>query len=229
MSTFKDAKLAQPRLAIMLLFAFFAFFLIIAPILGELVTKICERPEAAIRVSIIIQDILVFILPAVATAMLCTRLPARLLGLDVLVKPKQAVIAVLVLLCSIPIMNVIVEWNKSIHLPESLSQLETVFRNMEESAQAVVDSLMSGASVGSLIVSILIVGVLAGLSEELFFRGGMHQNEPTCSNMVGRINFQCISFPVFWIRAKTFVGRIFRVSSLVEQICMVAYYCACNK
>jgi len=42
MSTFKDAKLAQPRLAIMLLFAFFAFFLIIAPILGELVTKICE-------------------------------------------------------------------------------------------------------------------------------------------------------------------------------------------
>ena len=34
---------------------------------------------------------------------------------------------------------------------------------------------MSGASVGSLIVSILIVGVLAGLSEELFFRGGMQR------------------------------------------------------
>ena len=209
MSTFKDAKLAQPRLALMLLFAFFAFFLIIAPILGELVTKICERPEAAIRVSIIIQDILVFILPAVATAMLCTRLPARLLGLDVLVKPKQAVIAVLVLLCSIPIMNVIVEWNKSIHLPESLSQLETVFRNMEESAQAVVDSLMSGASVGSLIVSILIVGVLAGLSEELFFRGGM-QRIFMCTKMNPHAAIWSVAliFSVFHFQFFGFVPRL---------------------
>lgn len=204
-----NIKLAQPRLAIMLLFAFFAFFLILTPIITGGITRLCERPEVAIRLSIIIQDILVFILPAIATALLCTRLPASLLGLDVKPELKQMFLAVLILLCSMPVMNVIVEWNKNIHLPESMAQLETTFRNMEDSAQAVVDNLMAGASVGSLIVSILIVGVLAGLSEELFFRGGM-QRIFICTKMNPHVAIWSVAFifSIFHFQFFGFVPRL---------------------
>ncbi len=209
MSKFNDVKLAQPRLAIMLLFAFFAFFLILTPILGGLISKICDRPEVAMRMYIILQDVLVFILPAILTGMLCTRLPARLLGLDRWITPSQGVLAILILICSMPFMNVIVEWNKGISLPESMAELETMFRNMENAAQAVVDNLMSGASVGSLIVSILIVGVLAGLSEELFFRGAM-QRIFMCTKMNPHMAVWSVAliFSVFHFQFFGFVPRL---------------------
>lgn len=173
--TASGMKLAHPGLALVILFAFFAFFLIITPILSGLIAHFCQKPVVVVRLSMIIQDILVFILPAIATALLATRLPARLLAIDRMPSLKVAFIAVAVLLSSMPIMNIIVEWNQSVKFPESLSELELTFRNLEETAQGVVDSLMAGASVGSLIVSILIIGVLAGFSEELFFRGAMQR------------------------------------------------------
>jgi hypothetical protein len=166
---------ANPGMALVVLFAVFAFFLILTPILSGLIGRLCSKPEAAIRISIVLQDVLAFVLPAVVMAVVATRLPARLLAVDKKPKLLTVLLAFATLVCATPAMNAIIEWNANWHLPEAFSGFEALMRQMEDAAQTVTDQLMAKSTVPSLIVSILIVGVLAGFSEELFFRGAMQR------------------------------------------------------
>lgn len=168
-------RLSHPGLALTILFALFAFFLILTPIISEGISGLCRKESIAIRLSMIIQDILIFILPAIVTALLVTRLPAKLLALDKFPTIKVILLSIAILLSSMPAMNIIVEWNQSIHFPKYLSEFEAVCRQLEDNAQTVIDNLMTGASVSALLVSILIIGVMAGFSEELFFRGAIQR------------------------------------------------------
>lgn len=210
-----DMKLGRPGFAILLLFAFFAFFLVLTPVLTGLIGKACARPEAAIRISMVVQDVLVFVLPAIGTAILCTRLPARLLAVEKWPTMTQTILAIAVLICSVPMMNFIVEWNKGWHLPGSMADVEAVMRQMEEAAESVTATLMAGASVGSLLISILIIGVLAGFSEELFFRGAMQ-----------RI-FMCTYINVhvaIWLVAFIFSTFHFQFFGFVPRLLLGAYF-----
>lgn len=168
-------KLQRPSTALGLLACFFLFFLVIAGVLLPFVNRLVSRPEAAVRIAAVIQDLLIFILPAIGTAMIVTRLPAKLLAIDIKPRISSLLLSLLVLICAIPAMNWIIEWNQGWHLPESMSGAEAFFRQLEEGATATTDLLIRGASVPSLIVSVLIVGVLAGFSEELFFRGAFQR------------------------------------------------------
>lgn len=171
----KPFKLQRPGTALGLLGCLFLFCLVVAGVLLPFVPRIVSRPEAAIRISAVIQDVLLFIIPAVGMAMIVTRLPAKLLAVDS--RPSIAGIlwSMIIMICSIPVMNCIIEWNNGWHLPSSMSNVESFFRQLEEGATATTDILIHGATIPSLIVSILIVGVLAGFSEELFFRGAFQR------------------------------------------------------
>lgn len=126
-----------------------------------------------LRISTVIQDCLVFILPAVVTAFLISPEAPKFLGIDRGVGLNMLLLAILALIVSIPAMNALVSLNENISLPSSLSGIEIWMRDAETRAQESVTLLLGGATVGSLIVNLLIVGVLAGFSEEIFFRGAM--------------------------------------------------------
>lgn len=125
----------------------------------------------SLQISTVIQDVLVFIVPAILTAILASRAPARLLCVDRGASPLLYVAAIAVMMASIPAMNTLVEWNESLRLPESMDRFQQWMLDSEERARGMVEIMLGGDSVGSLIVNILIVGVLAGVSEELLFRG----------------------------------------------------------
>ena len=162
-------------MALLLLFCLFAFFVLLTPLFTGLLGKICHKPEAVLRIAMIMQDIFVFILPAIVTALLCTRMPARLLAVDERPDMRYVILSLAGLIVSIPAMNALILWNENLHFPESLQGVEQMARNLEENAKAVTDSLMAGATIPSLIVSVMIVGVFAGFSEELFFRGALQR------------------------------------------------------
>lgn len=208
-------RLQRPATALGLLGCFFLFCLIISGVLLPFIPRLISRPEAAVKISVIIQDLLIFIVPAVGTAMIVTRLPARLLCVDRLPRLNIAIISILVLICSIPAMNAIVEWNKGWHLPQSLATAETFFRQLEEGAEATTRLLMNGASIPSLIVSVLIVGVLAGFSEELFFRGAL-QRIMSQTRMNSHI--------VIWLVALIFSLFHFQLFGLVPRMLLGAFF-----
>lgn len=208
-------RLRNPALAIMLLCALFAFFLILTPIVTSLMARTGIRYEALVRLGMIIQDLFVFILPAMIAAILSTKLPARLLGVDSIPSGKITALAVITLFCSMPAMNLIVEWNDGMHFPESMVALETQMRAMEDAAQQTIDTLMDGAGVGSLLVSVLIIGVLAGFSEELFFRGGLLRTV-----MCTRIN----GHAAVWLVALIFSVLHFQFYGFIPRMLLGAFF-----
>ncbi|WP_289746679.1 CPBP family intramembrane glutamic endopeptidase [Paramuribaculum intestinale] len=128
-----------------------------------------------LRIAAILQDLLMFVVPAIATAVIVTRHPARLLMIDSRPTAFGILLTVLAIIVMIPFMNVIVAWNESIRLPESMSALEEFMKNAEANAAAMTRQLMGTDTIGSIIMSILIIGLLAGFSEEFFFRGALQR------------------------------------------------------
>lgn len=208
-------RLQRPATALGLLGCMFLFCLVISGVLLPFIPRLVSRPEAAIKITVVIQDFLVFIVPAVATAVIVTRLPARLLCVDKWPKPGVALLACGVLICSIPAMNAIIEWNKNWHLPESMSSAEVFFRQLEDGAEATTRMLMNGASIPSLIVSVLIVGVLAGFSEELFFRGALQR-------ILGQTSLNI--HLTIWLVAFIFSAFHFQLFGLVPRMLLGAFF-----
>lgn len=128
-------------------------------------------------------------------------------------------------------MNNIVAWNEAIHLPESWQGLETVLRNSENAAKATVESIMQGTSVGDLVVSVLIMGVLTGFAEELFFRGGLQpllafvMRNRHAAVWATAFIFSCGTSTVFRLFSQTVDGRVFRLSCPLVRLDLVVGVC----
>lgn len=126
-----------------------------------------------IFLSTAVQNVCVFMLPALLTAYCITPRPIAFLGLSTGLKWKPALFVLAVMVISMPALNYLVYLNESIDLPDS--SIEQWFRSTEAAARAVTDELLSVRSAGMLIVSVLLVGVLTGLGEEMFFRGAQQR------------------------------------------------------
>ena len=152
--------------------AFLLFFILISFVTTLLMSKMANM-EASIRIATLLQDIFVFILPAVISAMVMTRIPAEFLFIDKSPDVVKTVMAVVTLFVAMPFMDAIIQWNQGITFPESMKDLEAVLRESEDVASDFVGQMLGGAGIGSLVVSICIVAIMAALSEELFFRGAL--------------------------------------------------------
>ena len=130
---------------------------------------------AYIRISTVFQDILMWIVPALVTAMVITRQPARFLAIDRLPSFRHVVLGILLLIVSTPFMSWIIRLNADIHFPESMVGLEQTLRTLEENAENTVKMMFENRTPASLVINILIIGIFAGFSEELFFRGTLQR------------------------------------------------------
>lgn len=174
-----------------------------------------DRKVAMLRIATVAQDILMMVLPALVTALICTRQPVRLLSVERMPEVRQIGLAVLVMLVSSPLMSWIIELNASMHLPESMSAFETKIRSMEDGAAGAVDMILGAHNIPNLIVSILIVGVLAGFSEEIFFRGALQRL--LASSHMGNI-------AAIWVAAFIFSAIYLQFFGFVPRLLLGAYF-----
>lgn len=144
---------------------------------SALISLIVTEPPVTsrMRVATVIQDLFVFILPAVVIAVVSSRYTARFLSIDRGASVWTVVLAVAALMVSAPVQNLIIEWNAELSLPESMSSIDRWMRAAELRAQDSTSLLLGGTSASDLVMSLLIVGVLTGLGEELFFRGALQR------------------------------------------------------
>lgn len=147
---------------------------VLSVILGSVIMQIVLHggmTTPRLRISTVFQDVTFFIMPAIITAVIICRRPADFLMIGKLPHIALAVATVSAVITSIPAMNAIIEWNMSLHLPESMSGVEEWMKNAEESARKVTETLLGGTGVKSFCVALLLVGILAAFSEEIYFRG----------------------------------------------------------
>lgn len=191
-----------------------AICFLIGALLVALVASKATPP--AVRVATILQDIMLFILPAVAFSCIITRMPARFLMIDRPPRLLPMAIALAALFASVPAMNALVAWNENLHLPESMAAVEQAMRDSENAAKGMIDTLIGDrSSVGSLIMALLIVGVMAGLSEEIYFRGGMQRLLAT-----GPVNPNA----AIWLTAFIFSAIHFQFFGFFPRLLLGAYF-----
>jgi hypothetical protein len=192
------------------------FCLIIASVIvGFIRYKAGENSVPMMRIAAVLQDILLFIIPALVTAILITRLPATFLAVDKKPKGVAVILAIATMICSIPAMNALITFNDGIHLPQSMAALEAAMRYTEEAAQKSIATLLGGDGIGSLAVSVLIVGVLAGFSEEIFFRGTFLRLLTT-----GRVN----THVAIWVVAFIFSAMHMQFYGFMPRMLLGAFF-----
>lgn len=168
-------NLTPGRRLLLLALTFVACFCLFS-VMASLVRAIGLMDSArGARVMTVLQDVIVFILPALVTAMLVTRQPAELLCLRTRIPWLQVIIGIVTLIVAVPIMNAVVTWNASLSLPASMHGLEQWMQTNEQASTSMINMVMGGASVKDLIMAICIVGVQAAVSEELLFRGALQR------------------------------------------------------
>ncbi|MGC6489968.1 MAG: CPBP family intramembrane glutamic endopeptidase [Flavobacteriales bacterium] len=87
------------------------------------------------------------------------------------VSRQQILITVVLMLMSMPIINVLAEWNASMHLPSFLSSLEEWMRLAEVQAMRITDSFLNVKTISGVLFNLLIIAVIPAIGEEVLFRG----------------------------------------------------------
>lgn len=205
----------SPAMGLGLLACIFILFSVVASVIASLLMSHMTNSYAAIRISIVLQDLFVFIIPAIATAIVITRLPARFLDIESTPKPRLLILAILSLLAAFPVLNCIISWNENLHLPVGFTEIESQLRALENAAEDTFSNIISSDSVSALILSILIVAILAGLSEELFFRGALQK-----LMLLTRMN----PHVAIWITAFIFSTVHFQFFGFIPRMILGAYF-----
>lgn len=165
----------NPGASLFVLFGSYVFFLCALSFLGEWMLPRFSDSQKGLRLLFILQSIFVFIVPTLIAALTGTRLPARLLCIEHRPRLIPALITISILLVSIPAMEYIIKLNSEMRLPDSMASLEQKMQSLEENANTSLSTLIGTHTIVNLIMSILIVGMLGPLGEELFFRGALQR------------------------------------------------------
>ncbi|MBW6459177.1 MAG: CPBP family intramembrane metalloprotease [Bacteroidales bacterium] len=119
----------------------------------------------------IVNQIGVFIAPAIVFVIFTDDDFRRYLYLRGKIKWFSLLFGVLLLILSLPFISWLVEINNNIHLPETLSGIETWMRDAEDNARRLTDAFLATSHWGGFLVNLLMIAVLAAIGEELVFRG----------------------------------------------------------
>ncbi|WP_352421274.1 type II CAAX endopeptidase family protein [Proteiniphilum sp.] len=169
-----------PGYKIAYLFLFLLIGVITAGILTNLILMIPAVGSGngvnAIYVGSVMQSLVGTALPAFLIAALTHPSPAGYLKMTGSSRMgRKMVFAVLAFLFSYCLASFLSQWNKGFVLPAPMRGVEQVLRSMEDAALATTDLLLSGKTIGSLILNLVVVAGFAAVSEEMFFRGALQQ------------------------------------------------------
>ncbi|HLO45914.1 MAG TPA: CPBP family intramembrane glutamic endopeptidase [Leadbetterella sp.] len=124
-------------------------------------------------------------------------------------------LVILIQMCFSPFSGYIQSLNEKMQLPASLEWLELLMKNMEESARTLTDFLTKFDSPVQLIVALIVIAVIAGIGEELIFRGLIQRklmlgfNNYHLAIWVSAILFSGIHMQFYGFFPRMFLGALF--------------------
>lgn len=177
--THKASSTALPGLvmkgyfrSVILLFCIFVLMLLLAGIAAGIVLKIFpEGSRDGLLAANIVQNVVAFFGSALLTSFFVSNRPFAFMGCTGRLRPITVFNILICFFLGLPFLNELVFLNTQMHLPDWLSGTEQWMRELEDMAGNKVDALLQVSSIGALIVNLLVIGLLTGFCEELFFRG----------------------------------------------------------
>lgn len=111
--------------------------------------------------------------------------------------------------------GLLVYWNSKLVLPESMSGLESWMRSMETQLMELTKFLTDFQTIPELLMGIIVIGFLAGVGEELLFRGVLQPkmkkyfNSPHWGIWVTAFIFSAIHVQFYGFIPRLFLGALF--------------------
>lgn len=122
--------------------------------------------------------------------------------------------AVACIFFALPAVAGLEQWNEAIHLPSWLTGTETWMRAKEDQAEKIYLAFFEDKSMLGLIVNLLVMALVAALSEELFFRGLLQQLfiknrlNPHLAIIITAILFSAFHLQFFGFLPRLFLGMV---------------------
>ncbi len=125
----------------------------------------------SLKINQFFQHLGLFFIPSILVAYLWSANPFRYLYIQQKPTSRYVVFTIILMMAAIPAINLLGEINASIRLPESLSALENLMKEMEINAEILTQKLLNVHTYGGLLINIALIALLPAVGEELFFRG----------------------------------------------------------
>ncbi len=117
-----------------------------------------------------ISTLFMFFLPVYFFALICYRKPAKFVGFNNRVNITQILLILGILILTFPLSGALAELNKILPIP---SQWAAKFKAMENARAIQEAALININSFPRYIISLIVIGLLPGLFEEVCFRAGL--------------------------------------------------------
>jgi membrane protease YdiL (CAAX protease family) len=123
--------------------------------------------------------------------------------------PVLLLLILSIMICSSPVMEVLVNINEKLVLPDSMKALEAILRSMEDQAQKATDAMLQMKTVWDMIWGVLVVGLFTAIAEEFLFRGALQTIMIRLTkNPHAGIWITAILFSAFHMEFFTFLPRV---------------------
>lgn len=116
-----------------------------------------------------------FLFPAVALAWLCSESPLEYLSLNKLPSAKVFLLVLAGLLLLSPTINMTALFNKALTLPPFLEPVEIWMKAKEAEMEGFINLLIQDDSAGAFIANLVVIALLAAVTEEILFRGAIQR------------------------------------------------------
>ena len=127
----------------------------------------------ATHASQLLSSILIFILPALITAYFCSNKPIEFLKIKRHINIKVLLLSAIMLFLIAPVIDITSSLNSKIHLPDFLAPVTDWMQKTEEHTAGITEKTLSEEGFFALVTNIFIIGIMAGVAEEFFFRGAL--------------------------------------------------------
>lgn len=165
----------------------------------------------AIRILQLVSTFFIFFLPAYFTALIVQKKPMKFLGFNKYFSPRQVLLAIGIMLVSLPLVGALSELNKIIPVPASYAKF---FQELEDTYEKQVEVLSRITGFKDYLISLLVMALGPAIFEETFFRGGM-QNllqrwtlKPWLAIAITSIVFSAIHFSYYGFIPRVALGVV---------------------
>lgn len=197
------------------LFGVFFIMLIGVSLLAGLIGRINLDPRTSGLIIAAMQSILLFIIPSVVYARVFSHSPWRELDLIRGLEWRQILGVLLLFTLGLPALNQMIFWNEGLQLPASMQGIEDTLRQWEDQAQDASNILLATSSFGGMLCGVIVIGVLTGFAEELFFRGAIQK-----SMEASGIN----PYVAIWSAAFIFSALHFQFYGFIPRLLLGAFF-----
>ncbi len=119
----------------------------------------------------VVQEFGLFIIPPLLAALFFAVKPFHFLKLNNPSRWQSWILTIIIMTSTLPLINILIDLNEAMQLPEWLSGIESWMQETETKAMDLTEAFLSIDSWGEFIFNIVMIAMLPSIGEELLFRG----------------------------------------------------------